>query len=308
MELEIWPNFLLTASLRDVPVLLANGRMSAKSERDYLLMQKFIPEPMDRVAHYCVQTDEYAHRFRRVGVPDDRITITGSMKFDNVPDHLPESVPAGYSRRLGLAPGAFVLMGGSTHGGEEAVVVGAYREMRSKDPSVRLLLVPRFPERIGEVEALLRAEGLATVRLSALPPEGPPAGTPADVVVLGDTAGELAKLYSVADLAFVGGSLTKRGGQNMMEPAGLGKAVVVGPATWNFRDPVELLLSRGGLIQAPDAAGVRSALTSLHGDPERRRLVGERARSVCLESKGATRRILDILTAYVPRTSVEEPA
>lgn len=308
MELELWPNFLITASLRGVPVLLANGRMSVKSARDYLRLQRVIPEPMDRVAHYCVQTEEYAARFRSVGVPSDRITITGSMKFDTVADGLPEQVRAGYAARLRLDPGAFVLMAGSTHAGEEAVVLDAFEEIRRRDPAARLILAPRFPERVGEVESLVRSRGHACVRLSALRPDVPAGDAERGAVALVDTVGELTKLYVVADLVFVGGTLTRRGGQNMMEPAGLGKPVVVGPATWNFRDPVELLLSRGGLVQARDARGVRDELLALHSDPERRGLVGERARSVCRESKGATRRILDILVGHVPRTHMEIPA
>ncbi len=305
MELEIWPNFLLSASLRGVPVLLANGRMSAKSERDYLRLQHFIPEPMDRIAHYCVQTEEYARRFRAVGVPDGRITITGSMKFDTVADDMPASVREQYARRLAVEPGAFVLIGGSTHGGEEAVVLDAYAEIRRKDQRARLVLVARHPERFDEVEALVKERGLPALRLSALRERELPREEVAAAVIVGDTMGELARLYSIADLVFVGGTLTRRGGQNMMEPAGLGKAVVVGPSTWNFRDPVELLLARGGLAQAADAAGVERELVALHADPERRRLLGERARGVCRESKGATRRILDILRDYVPPPAPE---
>ncbi len=305
MELEIWPNFLLTTSMRGVPVLLANGRMSPKSARDYRWMQLCIPEPMDRIVHYCVQTEEYAARFRAVGVPPERLTITGSMKFDNVPDDPPDSVRAGYARRLGFAPGAFVLIGGSTHAGEEEVVLDAYEEIRARDPSARLLVVPRFPERLAEVEALVRGRGLACVRLSSLGPDGPPPGAAADAVVLGDTVGELSKLYSVADLVFVGGTLTKRGGQSMVEPAGLGKPVVVGPATWNFRDPVELLLSRGALSQCGNSEAVKRELLALHADPARRLQVGARARGVCLESKGATRRTLDILGACLPKNRTE---
>ena len=308
MELELWPNFLITSSLLGVPVLLANGRMSAKSERDYLLLQRLIPEPMDRVAHYAVQTDEYARRFLAVGVPPERITITGNMKFDTVADDLPDAVRAGYAVRLGIAPGAFVLMAGSTHAGEEPVVLDAYVDIRARDPGARLVLAPRFPERVSEVESLVRARGLACVRLSTLPASGPPRDSPPDAVVLVDTVGEQAKLYSVADLVFVGGSLTKRGGQNMMEPAGLGKPVVVGPATWNFRDPVELLRSSGGLTQCENPEAVRRELLALHADPARRLQVGRRARGVCLESKGATRRILDILRAHVPRNRTENPA
>jgi 3-deoxy-D-manno-octulosonic-acid transferase len=230
------------------------------------------------------------------------------MKFDNVADGVPDDVRAGYVRRLGLAPGAFVVMAGSTHAGEETLVLDAYAAMRERDPSARLVIVPRFPERFGEVESLIRARGFGCVRLSALPPEGPPAGVPAGAVVLGDTVGELARLYCVAAIVFVGGSVTRRGGHSMIEPAGLGKAVVVGPGTRNFRDPVELLLSRGGLVQASGPDEVRAELMSLFADPERRRLVGENARSVCLESKGATRRILDILSAYVPRRPMEIPS
>ncbi len=307
MELELWPNLLITASLCGVPVLLANGRMSMKSARDYLRLQRVIPEPMDRVAHYCVQTEEYAARFRSVGVPVERITITGSMKFDTVADGLPEEVRAGYSERLGLSPGAFVLMAGSTHCGEEEVVLDAYEEIRRRDSRARLILAPRFPERVGEVESLVRSRGHSCVRLSTLVPGVPAGDAVSGSVALVDTVGELTKLYVVADLVFVGGTLTNRGGQNMMEPAGLGKPVVVGPATWNFRDPVELLLSRGGLVQARDAAGVLEELLALHADPARRGLVGERARGVCRESKGATRRILDILIDHVPRTNTEIP-
>jgi len=197
-------------------------------------------------------------------------------------------------------------MGGSTHSGEEAVLLDAHAAIRARDPSARLLLVPRFPERLDEVEALVESRGLACVRLSTLSPAGPSRAVATDAVILGDTVGELAKLYAVADHVFVGGSLTRRGGQNMMEPAGLGKPVVVGPATWNFRDPVDLLLARGGLSQCENPSAVRDELLALHADPERLRRLGESARGVCLESKGATRRILDILKAYVPRTPLEE--
>lgn len=295
MELELWPNFLLTTTLRDLPVMLANGRMSAKSARDYRILQRFIPEPMTRVLHYCVQSEEYAARFASLGVPRERLSITGSMKFDTVPDSLPDSVREEYADLLAVGPGVFVLVGGSTHPGEEAVVLEAFREIRAKDPSARLVLVPRHPERLDEVESLARSRGHDVLRLSALRRGGVPEERRRGAVVLVDTMGELARIYSVADLVFVGGSLTRRGGQNMMEPAGLGKAVVVGPNTWNFRDPMELLRTRGGIAEVADAEGVRAELVALHADGARRRDLAERARAVCRESKGATRRILEIL-------------
>jgi len=295
MELELWPNFLLTTTLRGVPVMLANGRMSAKSARDYRILQKVIPEPMTRVLHYCVQSEEYAARFASLGVPRDRLTITGSMKFDTVPDSLPETVREEYARLLAVDPGAFVLVAGSTHPTEEAVVLEAFREIRTKDPAARLVLVPRHPERLDEVESLARSQGHDVLRLSALRAPGPSDARRRGAVVLVDTMGELARLYSLADLVFVGGSLTRRGGQNMMEPAGLGKAVVVGPNTWNFRDPMELLRTRGGIAEVADAGGVRRELVALHADAARRRELAAKARALCLESKGSTRRVLEVL-------------
>ena len=305
MELELWPNFLLTTSLREIPVLLANGRMTATSARDYRILQRVIPEPMTRVLHYCVQSDEYAARFRSLGVPPDRIAVTGSMKFDSIPESQPPAVAESYRRRLALGADAFVLLAGSTHDGEEAVVLDAFAEIRRADPGARVVLVPRHPERYDAVEALVRARGLEPVRLSTLGDDGPPPEHRGAAVVLVDTMGELAGLYSVADLVFVGGSLTRRGGQNMMEPAGLGKPVVVGPNTWNFRDPMELLRMRGGVCEAHDAAAVRRELVSLHADAARRAALGERARSVCHESKGATQRMLDVLRE---RLSPADPA
>lgn len=295
MELELWPNFLLTTSIRGVPVLLANGRMTATSARDYRLLQRVIPEPMTRVLHYCVQSEEYAARFRSLGVPPEHITITGSMKFDTVPESVAPHVRDEYVRRLALAPGAFVLLGASTHDGEEDAVLDAFEAIRRREPAARVVLAPRHPPRCDAVEALARARGHDVLRLSGLVEGGPAADRRRTAVVLVDTTGELANICGVADLVFVGGSLTRRGGQNMMEPAGLGKAVVVGPNTWNFRDPMELLRSRGAISERPDAAAVCAELVALHADPVRRDELGARARAVCRESKGATRRMLDIL-------------
>ncbi len=300
MELELWPNFLLTTSLRGLPVLVANGRMSADSARNYKLLQTVIPEPMTRVLHYCVQSDEYAARFQSLGVPSDRITITGSMKFDNVADELPAELRERHVARLGVRDGDFIVLGGSTHGGEDEVLIDALEEIRKTDRQARLVLVPRHPKRLREVTSVVASRGYEPVLLSSLTGAWPAAKDSYASIVVGDTMGELSLLYAVADLVFVGGSLTDRGGQNMMEPAGSGKPVVVGPNTWNFRDPMDLLLSRSGIVQVDDADAVRASLVELHGDPARRDEIGRRARGICLESKGATRRILDILVSYVP--------
>jgi len=274
--------------------------MSEKSARDYRRLQRVIPEPMTRVLHYCVQSEEYAARFRSLGVPPDRMTITGSMKFDTVADALPADQLAEYRRRLGVRDDDFVLFGGSTHGHEESLLLDVLTELQRSQRNARLVVVPRHPAHLKDVEAAVRAHGLTVVRLSQIGAEFPAGVDPRQAVVVGDTTGELAKLYVLADLVFVGGTLTPRGGQNMVEPAGLGKPVVVGPNTWNFRDPMELLLSRGGIVQVADDAQARRELLRLGADADARARLGENARAICRESKGATRRILDILRDYVP--------
>ncbi len=268
MELEIWPNFLLSTSRRGVPVFLVNGRISEKSMRGYRLLQHFIPEPMDRIGLYCVQTPAYEARFRALGVPAERLFVTGTMKFDTVALEDAEGLRDRFAASLGFPDGDWVLVAGSTHAGEEAAVLRAFRPVADADPRARLVLAPRHLERLEAVEAEARAAGFEAVRRTRLPAPG---GAPRVVVL--DTMGELASVYAVADLVFVGGSLVPHGGQNVMEPAGLGKPVLTGRHTWNFEE----------------------AVARLHRDrPEgarRGRAAGEAVR----RNMGATVRILDLL-------------
>lgn len=295
MELEIWPNFLLSTWVTEVPVVLVDGRITERSFRGYRILQRVIPEPMDRIKLYCAQTKRYADRFRALGVPPERIHVTGTMKFDAIATEAGEEVRAEMRRELRIADGERVLIGGSTHPGEEATLHAIFGELVRTHPEFRLVLVPRHPERLSEVEAMLRRRGARVVRKTALA-DAPDGERP---VVLVDTMGELARIYAAADLVFVGGSLVPHGGQNMMEPAGLGRPVLFGPHVFNFTKSVDILLEERAVRMVPDEEGLRLAILELADDPGAAREMGDRARRVVVEQKGASGRILALLRPFL---------
>jgi 3-deoxy-D-manno-octulosonic-acid transferase len=250
------------------------------------------------LAAVCTQTEEYARRFLALGLPAERVRVTGNMKLDNIP--LQRSGPWGEDLRRVLDPpaGRPVLVAGSTHPGEEALLAGmAGRFARSGHP-VTLILAPRHPGRAEEVVRQVEAQGARVFRRSRAA-QGP--GPAADDLRLLDTVGELEQAYAFADMVFVGGTLVPHGGQNMMEPASQGRAVVVGPSVHNFRSEVEMLAAAGGLTVARDAAGVEATLRRWLAEPHEARQQGDRAREVLEANKGATERTLAVLQPLLER-------
>jgi 3-deoxy-D-manno-octulosonic-acid transferase len=291
MELEIWPNLLLSMDRAGIPVVLLNGRISERSYRGYRIWQRFLSEPLGRIDLYCVQDRTYAARLRALGVPSEKLFITGTMKFDTIVTESGDGSRRRIARTLGVEGASAVVVGGSTHAPEEIVLYDAYRRLSEAIPGLRLVLAPRQPARVREVEEAIQARGGRCVRRTALPSSS----VPEDAVILVDTIGELGAIYSVADVVFVGGSLIPHGGQNMMEPAGLGKAVVFGPSVENFRESVDLLLGEGAAIRVGDGEGLAGALRDLLTNRERAREIGRRARHVVERNQGASLRNLAIL-------------
>ena len=307
VELELWPNFLEHAQRAGVPVTVVNGRISARSSHRYGLAPGLVRRMFHRIAHYGVQTEDYAERFRSLGVPDDRITVTGTMKYDAVRSSTDIDVPV-LRERLGLAADAPVLIGGSTHPGEEAALLAAFQTLRQTHDDLRLVLVPRHNERSDELERELVAAGETVQRFSTLDKSDLDSSGRAPVILV-DVMGELGRLYGVADICFVGGSLIRHGGQNILEPAGLGKPVVFGPHCFNFQESVDDLLAEQAAIQVADQSELTRVLGELLAEPERARSLGERALD-CLERKrGATARTIELLskfTGQVPAGPQEE--
>ena len=292
MELEIWPNFLQSARKRQIPVAVINGRISARTFKGYRLARGLLPQ-LDMISRYCVQDQAYRQRLLELGVDPSRIFVTGNMKYDSVVmgQH---TVEAQRLRPWLRARDERVLVAGSTHDDEEKAVLSAVKQCeRGGSCPVRLVLVPRHPERAAAVCDVVTQSGFTAVLWSEAARELPALGSE-DVVVV-DTIGQLQRFYAACDVAFVGGSLIPHGGQNMLEPAAQGRAVIFGPHTDNFRRDVELLLEAEAVVQVPDPARFAEELKRLLEDPELCASYGARALRVIEQNQGATTRTLELV-------------
>lgn len=297
VELEIWPNFLQEAHRRRIPVALVNGRISARSFRGYRLVRGWLFDPIGKIGQFFVQTKRYAERFFQLGIPSGQIHVTGSVKYDEL--RTPESAdPALVRSDLGLLPDDLVFMGGSTHPSEEAALLEVYHSLRSEFPRLRLVLVPRHNERTSEVEALVKSKATVEKRTTrqALGTREP---MERGAVLLVDTMGELSRLYSTADLVFVGGSLIPHGGQNMLEPVMFGKPTVFGPHWDNFREPVERLLAADGAREVKDRRELLETARALLGNRQTALDLGRRGREAMIAAQGATERTMSVLAPII---------
>jgi 3-deoxy-D-manno-octulosonic-acid transferase len=293
METELWPNLLRVLAARGVPTMIANGRLSDRSFSRYRLVRGAMRLVLANVTVFAMQSDEDARRVIALGAPPERVVVTGNLKHEPLPD------PAGaadlWHRLLGLSAGQPVWIAGSTHRGEDETVLDAHRHALAQSPGLVLVLAPRHPERVGEVMALATRRGFAPVRRSEL--SGGRRGATSLIVL--DTVGELAQLYSIADVVFVGGSLMPFGGHNMLEPALRGKPVLFGPHTTNFREAAAILTNGGGGLVVRDAGELTTALCALLADPALRGQRGGAAREAAASRHGAARATLDLVARYL---------
>ena len=295
MELEMWPNFLRVAEWEGVPVLLANGVLSRWSYRLHKRFWRLLRGTYGRIRTFAVQTERYADRLRELGVPEEKITVTGNVKYDTI-DTSPAEPRTPLAEELTLRQDDLVLVAGSTHAGEETILLDTYVGLRDRVPRLRLMLAPRHPERFDEVAGLAAGRGLAVVRRSG---KRSPAGGADPPVILIDTLGELVSMYEFADVVFVGGTLVPVGGHNVMEPAGRGKMPVVGPYTEKTVEDVELLRARDAAVQVADGEQLVEVLGDLLAESAGLEQAGQRARQVVIENQGATARDLELLAAVV---------
>jgi 3-deoxy-D-manno-octulosonic-acid transferase len=278
---EIWPNLIRAAKRSGARVAMTNGRFSPKNGGKYRLFFSLIGNPLRDLDLFLMRQEEEAERARSLGAPSERVWVTGNTKFDALAA-APAQEDEALRRALGLTESARVLMAGSTHEGEEEHLLAVYRRLLPAHPDLRLVIAPRYIDRAGRIVALAREAGLTVGLRSRENREG------GQVVVL-DTIGELARAYRLATVVFVGGSFTKRGGQNILEPAGQGKPVLFGPHMDNFRDSVQVLEGRGG-IQVRDAEELFQRLSELLAHPDKVTALGDQARAVVGQISGASRR------------------
>lgn len=286
-ETELWPNLLHLARKQGTAVAIVNARISDRSFPRYRRFGWFFRPVLANVDLFLTQTAGDAERLRQIGAASERIQVSGNLKFDIRPH--PSSRLA-EALRAAIAGGSPIMVFGSTAEGEEEIVLEAFQQVRKKVPAAVMVLAPRHPERFDKVANLIVARGIPLVRRSAWSSTG----TLNSGVFLLDSVGELASVYGIADVAFVGGSLVPVGGHNILEPAQFGAALVVGPHTFNFREIISIF-EKGDAIRIANAHDLAGSLLGLLGDTEDRRRVGQRGKALFEQYAGATQRTLQAL-------------
>ena len=305
METEIWPNFLGHLRRCQIPLIIANGRISPRSFRGYSRLHLFMRRVLAGVSLFSVQTETDAERLRRLGAPRDRVRVTGNLKFDEALHSASLSSPRGAEgirKSMGLPGKGPLWVAGSIHPGEEEVILDAFATLRDHHPDLDLVLAPRRLDRVPEIEAKLRSRGLPYRLRRASGPAG------ATVLVL-DTLGELASLYGAATVAFVGGSLVPWGGQNPLEAAARGVPVLFGPHMENFQEAATLLKApgEGGPPAALKVAGpladsgrrLAEVVGRVLEAPGLARAMGEQGARVVAAHAGALERNLDLIAGLL---------
>jgi 3-deoxy-D-manno-octulosonic-acid transferase len=295
VEAELWPNFLWQALDRGIPLFLVNARISERSLRGYRRFGFLFRPIFARFRGVGCQHPGDAERLVQLGFPAAAARVTGNMKFDAAkPDGRPGLDAAGLLRQIGAKPNSLLLVAGSTHAGEEAVLAEMLPRLRGRFPELFLVLVPRHFERAGDVARELETRGVKFIRRTEITPgTAPPPGGVQCLLV--NSTGELKYFYERASVVFVGKSLTAKGGQNPIEPAALGKAMVFGPNMQNFASVTQALLAGRGAVQVGTAPELEQALGRLLADPALRAELGAKALRVFQENLGATGRTVDMI-------------
>jgi 3-deoxy-D-manno-octulosonic-acid transferase len=292
METELWPNLIHEAKRHGAKVVVVNGRISPRSFPRYRALRWFFRRPLGEVDLFLMQGEPHARRVVAMGAPPERVFVPGNLKYDAVSDARPKERLV---RIVASRPERPLLVAGSTVDGEEALVLRAFRRLRERFPDAGLVIAPRHPERFASVPALVEAAGFRCSRRSDLEPGAWQNGE----VLLLDTLGELAQVYPLATVVFVGGSLVAAGGHNVLEAAAAGKPVVVGPHMENFQEIADEFREQGALVQVRAGAELGDALAALFADEGRRRELGERARAIFEKNRGACARTVESLAGLV---------
>jgi 3-deoxy-D-manno-octulosonic-acid transferase len=293
LETELWPNFITMARQSGARVFLINGKVSDRSFPRYRLGRRWLAPVLAAIEGFCVQTDEDARRFEQLGVPADRIRTTGNCKFDLAVEPLTAQERLSWRASLGIGPDRPVIVAGSTHPGEEEIILSAFRAVLERFPDACLLLAPRHPERFGEAEERAAATGLA-VRLAT---GSPPSSAPPQVVVL-NQMGTLARAYGLGEAAIVAGSFCAIGGHNLLEAAAHALPVIYGPRMHSQREMAQLFAAAGAGTQV-EGSRLAETLVRFLADPELRRTEGTKARAVLQANQGSAARAVEAIRDWM---------
>ncbi len=308
MELEVWPNFVHIAQQLNVPVIVVNGRISDRSFTSYKKVRPLIKKMFNRVTLVLAQTDEYARRFKEIGCPDEKVIVTGSLKYDT-------------AQITNKVEGADVLaaqlninderlwVAGATGNDEEKILLDVYQNLKQQNQfsDLRLAIVPRKPERFDEVAQLIESRGLSLVRYSHIKKSTTENTEKSiinnqssiDTVILGDTMGDLRKFYSLATIIFVGRSLVPMGGSDMTEATALGKCTIFGPHAFNFKQTVDVLLKDNGAIMVKDKQQLLQTMQKCLSEPDFAQSIAKNGQEVIRKNQGATAKSFDQIAKFL---------
>ncbi len=293
VETELWPNFIRAARKRGIPVVMVNGRIGERSVEHYRQLRRMFTKMLDTVVRFCMQSTIDAQYVIQLGADPHKVIVTGNTKYDQNYSQVTETEKMSFMRELGFTGSAPVIIAGSTHRGEEEILLEVLRAVRSKFPTVKMLLAPRDIPRSESIAELIRCQGFSAELRSrmASTAEGQ---TDINVVVL-DTIGELGRFYSLADLVFIGGSLVSHGGHNILEPAAQGKPIIVGPHMFNFKSTYALFSSRGACATVLDGQELALKMIELLTDRAGADKMGREAAAIVAENQGAAIRTVEHL-------------
>ncbi len=292
VEKEVWPNMLKVLEDRGVPVVVVNGTLSERSFRRYRLLGFFFRDIFSKISFYCARTEEDARKARELWMDGGKVQTLGNLKFDM--DSAPSDASSIERIRdaMGLKPSDTVFVAGSTHAGEEKILLDVYGRLKRDFTDLRMILAPRHPERFDEVASLIEGSGLSYFRRSK--------GGSGDIILL-DTLGELRLVYGLSTIAFVGGTLVDIGGHNLLEPAFFARPVLYGPHVSSCREMAVMLEDSGASIRVRDGEALYGAAKRLLEDRRLAEEMGRRARDVVDSNRGATKKTLEVIERFLDR-------
>jgi 3-deoxy-D-manno-octulosonic-acid transferase len=296
LETELWPNFLRTLRQHNIPAVIISGRISSRSFRTYQRFLFFFRQVLKAVDCFCMQTIADAERIITMGADRQKVCVTGNLKFDVSMPVMGEQGKKLLYASLNLKEHNNIFIAGSTHRGEEEIILRVYQTLKEGLPGLTLILAPRHPERFNEVASLIQEQGLPFVRKTAVTLSA----ASCDVILL-DTIGELATLYSIGTVIFIGGSLVPVGGHNVLEPAVFRKPILFGPHMNNFMEIARTLTAKHAAVQVRDTEGLLLTARQLFSDEGLRKTLGDNAFQVISENAGALKRSLEKISPLIKK-------
>ena len=304
VETELWPNFLRAIRERNIPAMMMKGRISEKSANSYRYLSSLLRDMLNTINLFCMQSSIDAKYITQLGADPEKIIVTGNTKFDQTYAEVSPEDLATYKTELGLGEDAWpVIVAGSTHRTEEEAVLTSFTTVRKKYPHARLIIAPRKLNRIEEIKKVNAKFGYEMGFRSKLKEmEGK---RPEFPVLMLDTIGELGRIYAIGDIVFVGGSLVRYGGHNVLEPAAHAKPILVGPSMEDFKDSYSLLSKAGACRMVSDADGLAEAFLEIAGDDNLRKRMGEASIQIIRENRGAALKTIHYLTDLLDKEAKE---